>query len=180
MPQEDFYATFAGPIDNQAAHRFFAHVSAVINGGAKKAHLLIQSAGGYVGDGIAIHTYLKNLPIEIITYNAGNVSSIAVIVFLAGSVRKASSNATFMIHKSSYTPSAPVTAEAIRISADALEMNDRNTEKILRSYLTMPEDKWRLHERGDLHLDSNFSKECGLIHEISDFKLPQGTRIFNI
>jgi ATP-dependent Clp protease protease subunit len=44
---------------------------------------LVQSTGGFVGDGIAIYNYLRNVPIEIIAYNGGMVSSIAVLVFIS-------------------------------------------------------------------------------------------------
>lgn len=180
MIPEEIYATFAGPIDNLAANRFFANANVAVNGGAKRVHLLIQSSGGFVGDGIAISNYLKNLPMEIITYNAGHVSSIAVIVFLAGKVRKASANATFMIHKASITLQVPATAEMLRVRVDSLSLDDGHVEAILHKHIQMPADKWLLHERGDLHLDAVVSKEYGLIHEISDFKVPSGAQIFNI
>jgi ATP-dependent Clp protease protease subunit len=62
------------------------------------AHILIQSNGGYVSDGICLYNYLSKLPIKIVTYNAGAVASIAVILYLAG--RALPATARFMVHKS--------------------------------------------------------------------------------
>jgi hypothetical protein len=63
------------------------------------AHILIQSNGGYVSDGICLYNYLSKLPIKIVTYNAGAVASIAVILYLAGpSAMPATPR--FMVHKS--------------------------------------------------------------------------------
>jgi ATP-dependent Clp protease protease subunit len=99
-PISEAWLTFAGFIDNQACNRLFGHIGQIIQAKLSRIHLLIQSGGGIVGDGIAMYNVLSRLPIEVVTYNAGAAESIAVLPYLAGKTRRVSKNATFMIHRS--------------------------------------------------------------------------------
>jgi len=98
---KEVYVTLAGTIDTQLVQRAFTAISVAVNNQVGKVHLLIQSTGGQVDDGISLYNYLRNLPFELITYNCGSVASVAVVVFLAGYVRRASATAQFAIHKTS-------------------------------------------------------------------------------
>ncbi len=99
QPPSEIWATLAGVVDLQMTQRIFAFFADALRTGVKTVHLLMHSSGGFVTDGVGLYNYVANLPIEVITYNAGGVSSIAVIVFLAGKKRVADETATFMIHK---------------------------------------------------------------------------------
>jgi len=179
VPSE-VYVTLAGLVDDQMVQRVFANGAIAVNSGVKKMHLLIQSPGGTVGDGIAIYNYLRSLPIEIITYNGGSVMSIAVLVYLAGKVRKVSKAATFMIHRTAFTFNTPATAEALKIRAEGLLIHDARSEAILRQHIEMPAEKWHIHERGDLTLSADDSVKFGIAHEFADFLPPAGNQIFNV
>jgi ATP-dependent Clp protease protease subunit len=160
--------------------RVFSAGPVAVNSKVRKIHLLIHSTGGFVGDGIALHNYLRNLPIEITTYNAGAVSSIAVIVYLAGKVRNVSKAATFMIHKSTITSPAPATAELLKLTTESLMVDDARSEAILRDYVNLPLKKWRAHERGPLTLTAEESVQFGLAHAIADWAPPAGASISTI
>lgn len=58
----------------------------------------IHSRGGDVDEGFAIHDFLKATGKKITTVTEGVCASIATVIFLAGSRRKMTSNATFFIH----------------------------------------------------------------------------------
>lgn len=58
----------------------------------------IDSPGGDVGAGYAIHDILKNSGREIHTIVEGKCHSIATVIFLAGKERTFAENSTFMIH----------------------------------------------------------------------------------
>lgn len=183
MPEqlpEEIYATFAGSIDQHAISRMFGSFPIAINDGVKTVHLLINSLGGFVADGIAAYNYLRNLPLSIVTYNGGSVASIAVIMFLAGQTRKCSPNATFMIHKTTFSMPQAQTAFDLRHRADAAEMDDNNTDSILRSQIHMPDSNWNMRDRCDLTISAQDAKKFGLVHEIADFQPPAGTQLFNI
>src|SRR5471030_1644690 len=85
--------TLSGDVNSEMVRRVFDAVADMTEDRVSTAHILIQSNGGYVSDGICLYNYLSKLPVKIITYNAGAVASIAVILFLAGGERYASDTA---------------------------------------------------------------------------------------
>lgn len=173
----EIYATLTGLVDADMVRRVFNAGATAVNAKIQKIHLLIQSTGGFVGDGIALHNYLRNLPIEITTYNMGSVMSIAVLVYLAGNVRRASESATFMIHKSTVTLGAPSDAALLKVSAEGLILDDARSEAIVRALVQLPPEKWQAHERGPLTLTSAESVQFGLAHAIGDWAPPAGASV---
>jgi len=73
------YATFAGPIDQQTLPRIFQNFAGATQRGVRELHLLFQSTGGVVGDGISLYNYIRTLPLDLHIYNTGAVHSIAVL-----------------------------------------------------------------------------------------------------
>ena len=60
--------------------------------------LNISSIGGNTTSGIAAYNYLKSLPFPIRTHNLGEVSSAAILIYLAGAERTAESISKFVMH----------------------------------------------------------------------------------
>lgn len=98
------YYTLAGDVNSEMVQRVFDAAARMSTDAVTTAHRLLQSHGGFIGDGICLYHDLANLPVRFITYNAGAVASIAVTVFLAGQQRRASPTARFMLHKSHASP----------------------------------------------------------------------------
>ena len=177
---EEVYVTMASFIDDQLVQRVFALFSLLINNNVKTVHLLMQSTGGHVPAGIALYNFLKNIPVNIITYNGGNVASIAVIVYLAGKIRNVSENASFMIHKTSFQFPAPVMAEILEICANNIKRDDANTEAIWKKYITMKDEKWGILKTTDLIIRPEEAVAIGLSHAMGDFALPTGNKLFDV
>ena len=89
--------THVGPIDENFVN---AIINIVNSFKAMPAELIISisSGGGSVIHGITAYNYLKKLPCKVHTHNMGEVSSAAILPFLAGSVRTADKVAKFMFH----------------------------------------------------------------------------------
>jgi ATP-dependent protease ClpP protease subunit len=66
--------------------------------GFTSVKVVIRSEGGWVTEGFAIADYLRSLSVPITTQAFGNCDSIATVVFLAGSSRQISPNATMLVH----------------------------------------------------------------------------------
>src|SRR5450830_667127 len=162
------YFTLSGDVNSDMVRRVFNAVSDMTEDKISTAHVLIQSNGGYVSDGICLYNFLSKLPIELVTYNGGAVASIAVTLFLAGRHRCASDTARFMVHKSHATASPGARPDDLR------------TERILRSHVSLNEEHWRVHAYSDLHLTAEQAFEVGLIDAIRDFAPPRGKRLTNI
>ncbi|WP_300756365.1 ATP-dependent Clp protease proteolytic subunit [Janthinobacterium sp.] len=174
------YFTLSGDVNSDMVRRVFNAVSDMTEDKISTAHVLIQSNGGYVSDGICLYNFLSKLPIELVTYNGGAVASIAVTLFLAGRHRCASDTARFMVHKSHATASPGARPDALSIIVEGLRADDLRTERILRSHVTLNDEHWRVHAYSDLHLTAEQALEVGLIDAIRDFSPPKGKRLTNI
>lgn len=174
------YFTLSGDVNSDMVRRVFNAVADITEDKLTTAHILIQSNGGYVSDGICLYNFLSKLPLDIITYNAGAVASIAVTLFLAGRQRHASDTARFMVHKSHATASPGSRPDALSIIVEGLRADDMRTERILRGQVNLTEEQWQVHAYSDLHLTADQALEVGLIESIRDFAPPKGKRLTNI
>jgi ATP-dependent Clp protease protease subunit len=174
------YYTLAGDVDSDMVRRVFEAMSRMGAESIDTAHILLQSNGGYVSDGICLHNMLSHAPIDIVMYNCGAVASIAVTLFLAGKQRVASDTARFMIHKSHATAPAGARPEALKIIADGLMADDRRTEEILHRHVSLSQSMWDVHAHADLHLAASEALTAGVIHRIGDFAPPSGSILMNI
>ncbi|MBJ7310631.1 ClpP family protease [Rugamonas sp. CCM 8940] len=172
--------TLAGDVNSDMVRRVFDAVADMSEDRVETAHILIQSNGGYVSDGICLYNYLSKLPLKVVTYNAGAVASIAVILYLAGGQRHASDTARFMVHKSHASAPHGARPDALRIIVEGLQADDARTEQILREHVQLSEEHWRVHAYSDLHLTATEALGVGLIDAVKDFTPPKGIRVTNI
>lgn len=91
----------------------------------------INSPGGSVFEGIAIHNMLVSHPAKIETHNDGLAASIASVIFLAGEDRHIAENAMVMIHNP--TMGLRGTADDFRHYAGVL---DKVKDSILATYVS--------------------------------------------
>ncbi|WP_426194156.1 ATP-dependent Clp protease proteolytic subunit [Massilia sp. DWR3-1-1] len=178
--KSEAWFTLSGDVNSDMVHRVFEAVAAMTEDGLDVAHVLVQSNGGYVSDGLCLYNFLANSPVEFIMYNGGAVASIAVIVYLAGSRRYASDTARFMVHKSHATASPGARPDALNIIVEGLRADDARTEAILRKHIELAPAQWAIHQYSDLHLNARDARLAGMIDEVGDFRPPKGARLSNI
>lgn len=177
---KDGYYMLSGDVNSDMVRRVFGAVDTMTADGTQVAHILLQSNGGYVSDGICLYNMLTHAPIDLVMYNCGAVASIAVILFLAGKHRIASDTARFMLHKSHANAPSGSRPEALKIIADGLMADDRRTETILHRHVRLTQSMWNVHATADLHLAAPDALSAGLIHDIGDFAPPSSTLIHHI
>jgi ATP-dependent Clp protease protease subunit len=177
--REGWY-TLSGDVNSDMVHRVFEAVSGMAEDGIETAHVLVQSNGGYVSDGLCLYNFMANSPVKFVMYNGGAVASIAVILFLAGKERYASETARFMVHKSHATASPGSRPEALAIIVEGLRADDARTESILRKHVELSPEQWAIHQYSDLHLTARDAKTAGVINDIADFAPPKGGLLRNI
>ena len=180
IPNNEAWFTLSGDVNSDMVHRVFEAVSAMTDSGISTAHVLLQSNGGYVSDGLCLYNFLANAPVKFYMYNAGAVASIAVILFLSGSKRYASETARFMVHKSHATASPGARPDALNIIVEGLRADDARTESILRQHVVLMPEQWAIHQYSDLHLNSRDARVARMIDEVADFAPPRGARLRNI
>jgi ATP-dependent Clp protease protease subunit len=178
--EKDAYYTLSGDVNSDMVHRVFEAVSQMTEEGVDTAHVLLQSNGGYVSDGLCLYNFLANAPVKFVLYNAGAVASIAVILFLSGQRRYASETARFMVHKSHATASPGARPDALNIIVEGLRADDARTEAILRKHVELTPEQWAIHQYSDLHLNSRDAKVAGMVDDIVDFAPPKGVHLRNI
>jgi ATP-dependent Clp protease protease subunit len=178
--QKEAYFTLSGDVNSDMVHRVFEAVSMMTEDGTETAHILVQSNGGSVSDGLCLYNFLANSPVEFVMYNGGAVASIAVILFLSGTRRYASETARFMIHKSHATASPGSRPDALNIIVEGLRADDARTESILRKHIELTPEQWGIHQYGDLHLNGRDAKTAGLVNDVRDFAPPKGAPLRNI
>ena len=177
----EVYGTFSGTIDQLALNRIFSTGAFVTNAIPRigRVHLLFQTSGGLVADGVCLYNYFRTFPAPLTLYNAGSVQSIGTIAFLGAAQRKTSARATFMLHRTRASPQF-AQAEALQQFADGVALDDRRTEAILRHHVALTSAQWAQLDRGDLQFSSEEALRIGLASEIGDFAPPAGTGVFNI
>lgn len=174
IPRDDF-GIFVGPINQDTAHRIVAAITPITAPGPHviTAHILFQSFGGSIADGIFLYHFLRSLPRSVVLYNGGTIQSIASLVFLGAHKRVASARSTFLLHRSATAPQA-ASASRLKTLTESIALDDRNTESIYRDHLTLPEELWKRLDYDDLILSAEDAMKYGLVDEIGDFTPDRG------
>lgn len=167
------YCLFSGVIDQSGVQRFFERFALLSQSRIMAAHLLMQSNGGVVSDGIALYNFLRTAPLDITVYNSGIVASIGVIAYLGAAKRVASPHAAFMIHKTQ-TPVGATTTSIAGI-AKSLDTLDMATDAVLREHLSLTPEQWETHRTGDLWFSAGEALTANICTEIGDFSPPKGS-----
>jgi ATP-dependent Clp protease, protease subunit len=178
LPTE-IYAIFCGGIEQFTAQKISSGLTGAIAQKAEHVHILFQSSGGFIGDGVYLYNLLRSLPIKSSLYNAGQVSSAAVTAYLGATHRYVSSQATFMIHRGTQNPQ-PATSRNLRHIGNNLSIDDQRTETILRSHINLSDEIWNTMQYHDVYLSAEEAIDCGMAEAVKDFAPPLGTQVYNL
>lgn len=174
------YYGYTGLIDDDGATRLAAAFNLAVNEGFDEVHLCFSSLGGYVHSGIYLYNHIRALPLKVVTYNVGSVASIAVAVFVAAEERYCSSHGVFMIHPTSLSPQAGMTATLLQGSLDSALADDLRTENILRERTSIPDSSLSARRAKDVYITPQDAVDFGLVHGLREFALPKGYQILQI
>ncbi len=176
---EVIYGMFCGGIDQATSQKFVNALAVATGAKVKHIHLLFQSAGGYVGDGVFLYNLFRSVSIELTLYNVGQISSAGVVAFLGAKNRRTTRNATFMLHRSTNSPQF-ATATKLEHVAKSLVLDDERTEEIVRSHAKFPPGLWTTLEHHDLYLSGEEAIRYGLADGIGEFTPTPGQQVFNV
>jgi ATP-dependent Clp protease protease subunit len=145
------YISVVGTVDQTMVQRIAKamEMATAKDAGVRSIHVLFQSTGGNVGDGVFLYNYFRALPLDLHFYNLGTVASIAVVVFLGAKRRYASATATFMIHKSRAGSNLATSDNAPGLIS-SLTADDERTQGIFRAHLSFSEAELQKHLVGEL------------------------------
>jgi ATP-dependent protease ClpP protease subunit len=176
------YVTFLHGVQPPAVRALLGTLHQAIYGeGFKSIYLLMSTPGGSVDEGIMLFNALRALPVELTTHNVGNVDSIGNVVFLAGSKRYASANATFMWHGVGFDITNPQRIELknVRDMLNGIEAHTARMSTTIAACTTLTIDQ--IHELfvNASTKDAAYAKTSGIVHEILEARVPEGARLIH-
>jgi len=175
----EVYAIFCGGIEQATGQKVVNSLTIAMGGKVKHVHLLFQSAGGYVGDGVFLYNLFRSIPVELTLYNAGQISSAGVVAYLGAKRRKTGARATFMLHRSTNSPQF-ATSSRLQNIAKSLVLDDQRTDAIIREHVKLPAELWTELQYHDVYISGDEAVEFGVATEVGDFSPPAGTQVFNL
>jgi ATP-dependent Clp endopeptidase proteolytic subunit ClpP len=132
--------------------------------------LFINSEGGDVIEGFAIHDYIQSLNKPVSVVIEGLCASIATVIALAvdKKKRKIYSNAKIMVHNPYWTPSAPIGMESDELSALAseLEATENQLANFYVAKLGLSLDEVKAMMKSETWLTSSKALEIGFVDSI--------------
>jgi ATP-dependent Clp protease protease subunit len=177
--KKSVYFIFSALIDQLAVQRFFALTAGAMQDGIEEIHLLMQSVGGNVGDGVCLYNFFRALPIEVSIYNCGHISSAGVTAYLGGDRRYVTAQSTFMIHRATAVFQG-ANSDAVQARIPSLIMDDERTEAILKAHVELTPEQWEIHKSADLWVNSTQAVAAKLSSGVNEFDVPPGARLFNV
>lgn len=167
-------------IDDNGVTRLASALNLAVNQQCDEVHICISSLGGYVHSGIYLYNHVRALPLKVVAYNVGSVASIAVAVFLSAHERYSSSHGVFLIHPTSVSPQAGMTATLIQSTLDSALADDARTENILRERASIPDDILINRRTKDVYITPKEAVSYRLIDAVREFTVPQGNQILQV
>lgn len=181
-PPQEVYGVFCSSIDQASTQRIFQSMATATNPALNvtHVHLLFQTTGGVVGEGVALYNFFKAYPLPFTIYNVGSVLSIGTIAYLGAKVRKTSAHALFQIHRTGASAQS-ATAADLKGRIESLNIDDARTESILREYLKLSSEQWSQLSGGvDVSFSGEEAVKVGLATEVGDFAPPAAKQLFYI
>ncbi len=171
------FATMVGEINQASAASLTRSVSLMTQNGFPELHLLLQSTGGTVSEGVYLYNFLRLMRIKTHIYNVGSIASAAALLYLGASSRIASQHSTFMIHRPQ-SPSQGGNSPYLAAATESLALDDRRMDAIVRKHLTLSDERWRVYEHNYLWLSAEDALASGMATAIGDFAPPIGASVF--
>jgi ATP-dependent Clp protease protease subunit len=169
MADAQFY--LAGSISGVTVKPLLDAVGERVGKGARSILVALSSPGGNIYWGVSAYNYLRGLGIEVITHNAGQVDSIAGVIYCAGERRLCVSEGRFLIHgvASTFSGTDPNVGEKdLQDRVNALAKDRGSIASILAARTGTKLAEIRQNMLDTTILNAQEGEKYGFVHEISD------------
>ena len=176
----EMYIRFMATVTQLSAKKLLNEVDEALKNNVDRIHIILDSQGGNVQSGIAIHNYLKGVDVEIFTYNLGTVSSIAIAIYCAGKSRFSVQHASFFMHPITNQIQLEVDARSLHILQDQIRVEEKKISEIVAdvTHATPGDVLNKMHSH--TYLTSNEAKVMGLVQVIIVDLVPVNPNIVSI
>lgn len=140
-----------------------------------------SSNGGSVDSAITLYNFLKSLPCEIVMHNTGSIDSAAIVVFMAGDKRYAASHTSFLFHGVGWGVNAgEIKMAQLKEMESGIKAAETKTANIVadNTSLTVAEIT-KYYNQGESK-SATFAQSKGIVSELKDVGLPEGTPIVTV
>lgn len=167
------YLGFNSVIDRKPAEQLVWLVSDAHKNGFKSVNLLLSSTGGMLDQTHYLCNLLDAMPLEIVTYNVGNIMSAANLLFLCGDRRYAVEGAVFFFHQSSYPPPGDqITSTFAKSRAQSIDRDDTRTANFVAAKIRRPAEEVLGWQRSEMFMDTGAALACGIIEGVKAPVIP--------
>jgi len=174
------YISFSAEIEQLPTETLIGTLANCANAEVKQVYLLISTLGGKVTNGFNLYNILTGMPFELITHNVGSINSIGNVVFLAGSKRYATSNATFMFHSVGFDiKNQRFVEKDLQEKLSSLLNDQQRIGNLIAQHTNITESEISEFFRTGQTKDAIFAKDKGIIDEIRDVNLSAGCPIIS-
>jgi ATP-dependent protease ClpP protease subunit len=179
MADKTIYINYFDGIDRIKVNKFIQFtVDAIDQHNPTEIYYFISSNGGDVDSGFTLYNFLLSLQnkLKISMHNIGTIDSIANVIFLAAKKRFGAPNSAFLFHGIVMNFNAGGVGKLIlKENLSRLDgMETRMAETISQNSKLSIEELRNLFLQGE-GKDINFALEKGIIHEIKNPEIPQGS-----
>lgn len=176
------YVSFSAEINPSTTESLISVMANCANSKVQQVYILLSTPGGSVREGLNLYNVLKGMPFELITHNVAEVNSVGNTIFLAGKSRYATPNATFMFHGVGFTSSQNQRFEEkdLRGRLSGILREQERIGGIISQHTNLrPEEVAGLFSEAQTK-DASFALKKGIIHEIRDVQLVQGSPVISL
>jgi len=176
------YVSFSAEINVKTTESLIAVMSNLANLGVRQVYLILNTPGGFVANGLNLYNMLQGMPFELTTHNAGNVDSIGNVIFLAGTIRYATSNATFMFHGVGFdiTSKQRLEEKGLRELMGTVNSDQRRIGSIIAQHTNLSTREIAELFREAKTKDASWAINKGIVHEIRDVQIPAGCPVISL
>lgn len=184
IPQEAplVYISFSAEINLSTTEILLSAMANCANSKVQQVYILLSTTGGGVREGINLYNVLRGMPFELITHNVSEVNSVGNAIFLAGKKRYATPNSTFMFHGVGYTlqQNQRIEEKDVREKLAGILREQARIGDIISQNTTLgTEEIAGLFKEAQIK-DATFALDKGIIHEIRDVQLIEGSPVISL
>lgn len=176
--------TFVVPIDSNSANMLIHLVDQQTQMGVKDITLVLASPGGDTAAAFAAYNILKTLPINLTTFNVGNIDSAAMLLYCAGAHRYSlpGPGVRFLIHGNSITFGTGVPMDAAAMDAQTAQLKSLNQMVIdaISAVATKKRSEVEQAVHSQAILTPEEAKNWGIVQEVRNTFMTPGATLLTV
>ena len=164
----NYTTSFIGSVNSESIRKFITSVESLSD--VDTLTININSTGGAVAPAIALYNFLKKCPYQINTHNLSEVSSAAILFYLAGKVRTTEDVSKFMIHPISFDIHSNCKYYDLQEIIEGLTTDIQNYASIVRDETENLQNLYGDVEHylkcESIHFDKQSAHRCNIVTQI--------------